>query len=298
MPPQERPKTARSIRIEDIDRGVKTWFDKVLDHHVSTPDGETRKVTVKFAAGERWVASRDREGVRDKEGRLILPVIHIRRLDIDLTEGESGLGANVPRLQVARKVSEETSDLVALDDLRPISERRLGESAVYEIYTIPFPSSMVANYRVRCQMQYQTHMNELIERLLSQLEFYDVPSFVISLAGDHRWEGIKAGDGSTELTSEHRAEYGDRPPLDDYYVVGYIEGKVSDAGNMDEFTDQERILQLSFDFRVPITLMLDPPGEQPAVQVERTAFRVTMGLEEVHVVENAAQADRIFGRSK
>lgn len=298
MPPREVPEVARTIRIEDIDRGVKSWFDRVLDLHVTSPQGDRRKVPVKFSAGERWVAAADRQGIRDRDGRLILPVIHIRRTSIDPTQGQSALGSNVPRLQVARLVSEETSDLANLDDLRPISDRRLGGSAVYDIYTVPFPASLVAHYKVRCQMQYQTHMNEFIEEMVYQLEFFDVPSFVISLSGETRYEGIPTGEGSTEMAVEPRAIYEERKPLSDYYVVGYLDGPISDDGNMDEFTDQERILQLSFNFQVPVTLMLDPPGEHPAVHVERTAFGVRMGLEEVHVIENREQADRIFGRRK
>lgn len=298
MPPEVRPAFARTIRIEDIDRGVKQWFDRVADVHVTTPQGDRRKVTVKFAAGERWVAAADRQGIRDRDGRLILPVIQIRRVGIDSSSSMSALGANVPRLQVARLVSEKTSDLANLDSLRPISQRRLRGPAVYDVYTVPFPSTNIIPYRVRVQCQYQTQVNEVIEKLLSKLEFYDVPSFVVSLVDDNREAGIKTGLGSTELAPEAHSPFELRRPLADYYVVGYIEGDFGDEGNMDEFTDQERILQLQFSFRVPVTLMLDPEGERPAVQKERTAFGITMGDEEVHLVDDPAVADRIFGREK
>lgn len=298
MPPEVRPAFARTIRIEDIDRGVKQWFERVADVHVTTPQGDRRKVTVKFATGERWVAAADRQGIRDRDGRLVLPVIQIRRVGIDSSSSMSALGANVPRLQVARLVSEKTSDLASLDSLRPISQRRLRGSAVYDVYTVPFPSTNIIPYRVRVQCQYQTQVNEIIEKLLSKLEFYDVPSFVVSLVDDNRETGIKTGLGSTELAPQASSPFELRRPLADYYVVGYLEGDFGDEGNMDEFTDQERILQLQFSFRVPVTLMLDPEGERPAVQRERTAFGITMGDEEVHLVDDPAVADRIFGREK
>lgn len=298
MPPEVRPIFARTVRIEDIDRGVKQWFDRVADVHVMTPQGDRRKVTVKFASGERWVAAADRQGIRDRDGRLILPVIQIRRVGIDSTTSMSALGVNTPSLQVARLVSEKTSDLANLDTLRPISQRRLQGSAVYDVYTIPFPSSNVIPYRVRIQCQYQTQMNEVIEKLLDNLNFHGVPSFVVSLADDTRDTAIRTGLGSTEATALDQSPFELRPGLSDYYVVGYLEGSLGDEGNMDEFTDQERILQLQFSFRVPATLMLDPEGRRPAVQRERTAFGITMGAEEVHVVDDPAVADRIFGRQK
>jgi hypothetical protein len=44
--------------------------------------------------------------------------------------------------------------------------------------------------------------------------------------------------------------------------------------------------------------MLDPEGERPAVQVQRTAFGLSLGREEAHVIDDPAEADRIFGRPK
>ncbi len=245
------------------------------------------------------MAAADRQGVRDRDGRLILPVIHIRRTGVDpASETHTALGINVPRLQVARLVSEKTSDLANLDQNRPISNRRLRDSAVYEVWSIPYPSANSLTYKVRVQVQYQTHMNEMIEKILNRLEFFNVPSFVISLAHENKDAGIKTGDGSTELTPEKSSDFDVREPLSDYYVVGYIEGALGDEGNMDEFTDQERILQLQFNFRVPTVLVLDPDGERPAVQMERTAFGLFLGDEEVHVVDDPEIADRIFGREK
>jgi hypothetical protein len=294
LPPRELPPTARTIRIEDIDRGVKSYFDRQVDASVTSPGGDRRKVPVKLSSGERWVAAADRQGIRDRDGRLILPIIQIRRGPLDLTAGATALGANVPRLQLARLVSEKTSDLANLDQSRPISQRRLRDSAVYDVYTIPFPCSTKVVYKVRIQTQYQHQMNEIIERFVSRLEFFDVPTFVISLVNDNREGPIKLGDGQTELAPTVDSEYSARTPLSDYYVVGYVQGSLNDEGNQEEFTDQERIIQTQLEFHVPAVLMLDPAGSRPAVQRERTAFSVSLLDEEVVVVDNAADADLIF----
>lgn len=298
MPPEVLPQTARTIGIEDIDRGVVRWFDRIVDVHVMSPQGDRRKVTVKFSAGERWVAAADRQGIRDRDGRLILPVIMVSRVGVESVSTMSALGAGVPTLQVARLVSERGSDLANLDSLRPISQRRLRDSTVYDVYTVPFPSSTIINYRVRVQCQYWTHVNEVVQKILSSLNFHHVPSFVIGIGADDLPVSIPSGDGTTERVSTAHPPFEARPPLSDYYVVGYIEGDLGGQGNTDEFTDQERILQLEFRFRVPATLMLDPEGRQPAVHRERTAFGITMGSEEIHVVDDPRVADRIFGRQK
>ena len=291
---EELPPTARTIGITDVDRGVKRWFEKVVAATVQTPDGEFQAVTVKFASGERWVASADRQGIRDRDGRLILPIIQVSRLGFDPVSNMTAVGANVPTMQISRKISEKTSALATLDYSRLISERRLRDSAVYDVYTIPFPVNGVINYKVKVQAQYIHQLNTIQEKLLSKLEFFDVPSFVISLAADEQQVGIPVGNGDTELIPEDHAPYDLRKPLSDYYVVGYLDGDFGDGGNLEEFTDQERIVQLSLSFRVPVALMLDPSGELPAVQKETTAFGVTMGDEAVHAVSSEVM-DKIFG---
>lgn len=298
LPPRGLPPTARTLRIEDIDRGVRNWFDRVADVHVTTPQGDRRKVPVRFAAGERWVAAADRQAIRDRDGRVILPVIQVRRVAIDATSGMMALGANVPRLQIARLVSSKTPALATLDRQRPLSSRRLRGGAVYDVYTVPFPTTNLLRYQVTVQCQYQTHANEFVEKVFSKLEFFDVPSFVISLVGDDRESGNPTGRGSTEVEPGFHSPYENRPPLSQYYVVGYIEGDIGDSGNVEEFTDQERIIQLRFGFNVPAALMLDPEGERPAVQVDRTAFTVELGDEEVHVVDSPEDLDDVFGPLK
>lgn len=296
MPPRVVPATARAIGSEDVDRGVKRWFINVVEAHVSFPDGSRRKVPVKFSSGERWVASADRQGIRDRNGQLILPVIHVGRDSLDPVGGDQlALGTGVPRMQVAKLISSKASALSNLDQSRPISERRLRDGSVYEIVTVPFPITAQMNYKVTIQCTSIQQMNEITEKILSRLEFQSVPSFVISLSGDERNKGLPTGDGSTELEPADGSRYQDRPPLSDYYFVGYLEGDWSSKGNLDDFTDQERIIELSFGFRVPVALMLDPGGTRPAVQVERTSFAVKMGDEEVHTVDDLSDLDLIFG---
>jgi len=295
MPPQIRPPTARNIGIEDIDRAVKKWFSHVVNPYVVTPNGDRRAVPVLFSAGERWVAASDRAGIRDKDGRVILPVIQIGRTGINTSQNLTALGSNVPRLQVSRLISEKTPALAELDRSRPLSSRRLRQAAVYEVYTIPFPITMALPYSVTVQAQYQWQMNQIIQKILSKLEFYDVPSFVIDIDGLNRPAGVSTGEGTTELTSDEIAPYEIRSALTDYYVVGYLEGDITNEGNMDEFTDQERIIQLRYNFHVPTALMVDPEGEKPAVQKETTAFNISLDAEEVHAVDSPADLDKIFG---
>ena len=41
----------QSIEIETVDQAIVDWFDKTVDSHVVSPNGDLRKVPVLFAAG-------------------------------------------------------------------------------------------------------------------------------------------------------------------------------------------------------------------------------------------------------
>lgn len=283
----------KQITIKDIDRGIKSWFDNTLDMHVKTPQGEMRKVTVKFSSGERWVAANDKSGARDKDGRLILPLISIHRKNIDPFNNTTALGINLPRFQIAKTVSDKTIDLYNLDRDRPISDRRIRDAAIYDVWTIPYPSANNFFYSVKIQTQYNLHMNEIVEKIYNRLEFFAVPTFVIDLTFSNKEKSIAVGDGKSEIIPHIDSSYELRKTLKNHYCVAYIEGSIQNATN-EENTDQERVIELSFDIKVPAVLMLDPVGDKPAVAVEKTAFCLKIGDENVHFVKNKEEADKIF----
>jgi hypothetical protein len=198
-------------------------------------------------------------------------------------------------MQVARLVSPKTSQLANLDLGRPVSQRRLRQGAVYEIWTIPFPTTGVMPYTVKVRAQFQQQINEIVEKIMHNLEFFEVPSFLIELDGDPRPQGIPAGQGSTETLPADRQRFAARHPLTDYYVVGYFDGNIQTQGNLADFTDQERVLEIEFSLNVPVALQLDPEGERPAVQKEQTAFHVELGEEKCTVVDSYEELDVIFG---
>lgn len=295
MPPDVHSAGGRPIRIEDVDRAVKLWFDKDVDANVDDQRGAPRKVPIIFSSGERWVASSDERGIRDRDGRLILPVISIHRMSIDPINNMSALGANVPRMQISRLVAPKSADLSNADKMRAISTRRLNASAVYEITTIPFPFTGLARYEVVLQAQYIHQVNSIVEKMMAQLEYYDVPNFVMKIDGDGRREAVPDGIGQSELQSERTVAFDDRIPITGPYVVGYFDGDFGDSGNLQEFTDQERIVEMKFNFKVPVVLQLDPDGNEPAVQKQLTAFSVSLGDEQVCFVDDEEELDLIFG---
>lgn len=292
MSKEERTEFYRSVRLEDVDRAIYRWFDRTVDAHVLSPTKDRHKVPVVLASKERWVTAKDAKGMRDQSGRLILPVISVRRTGFNPKSDMSALGVNTPTLTVSKRVSEKTAIVRNAISERPISSRRLQDAVVYEITSIPFPSNGIASYELTIQTQYVQQMNSIIEKIMASLEFYETPCFVATLDAD-KSEGI--GNGKTsELTSPDHAENSIRKPLDVYYFVAFLDSDMSTQDNFTEFTDEERIVKYSLSFTVPVYMHLDPEGKPVAVRKTRTAFNVRFGDEQTTFVDDPYEIELIF----
>lgn len=279
----QNPVKYREVTLRTIDQAVHDWFERTVDAHVERPDGKLYRVPAQFSAGERAVSSRERRGIRDQNGVLILPVISIRRTSIEPTPSMSALGTETPVLQIAKRVAGKTNDLMNLNVNRDPQFRAPLKPVVYEVTTIPFPDRSVLTYELQVQAQFIGQMNSILEKMFHELDLNK--SFVAPFDNDGRHPPVGV-------------PFEKREPLRTGYVVGFMESTSSDQGNFEEFTDQERIVRWSTQFTVPAVLQLDPEGEKPSVQRETTAFGLSFGREQVHLVDDPEEADRIFGRHR
>ena len=99
-----------SIGIEDIDRAVFKLFDEKLNFQ-TTQKGESKKVPVVFAAGERFALTRRKNPIRDKNNALILPIISVMRGDVDFSPDQGGKKTAItfreqPSYIIKRRLSE------------------------------------------------------------------------------------------------------------------------------------------------------------------------------------------------
>lgn len=268
------------ITLETIDLAIRDWFDKTVDAHVAQPNGLRKKVSVGWSAGERWVSAREKKGIRDTNGILILPIISIRRSAIEPGGGMSALGTETATLQISKRISEKTNNLANLWAQRESYRRTPAKPVVYEVTTIPFPDRNILTYEIQIQAQYISQMNVIIEKMFHELDI--AKSFVAPFENDGRHPLI--GD-----------QFEDRPKMNKNYVVGFFDSTINDGGNFEEFTDQERIVRFSTTIKVPAVLQLDPEGEKPAVTVTRTAFGLNFSDETVHFTDNPSDIRKIFG---
>lgn len=271
-----------NVTLETVDQAIHDWLERTVDVHVDHPNGERKRVPVQYSSGERWVTSRQKKGIRDANGVLILPIISFRRTSIDPAPNMSALGAETPNLQISRRIDPKSNTLQNVSKNRGPSHK-IAKPVIYEVTTIPFPDRSILNYDINIQTQYIVQMNTILEKIFHQLDIHK--SFVAPLHNNNR-------------QPQTGVPFEDRKKMKDPYVVGFFENTVSDGGNLEEFTDQERIVRFSTSIKVPAVLQLDPEGTKPAITVERTAYKVNFGGERVKFVDDPEELDKIFGPHK
>lgn len=265
-----------NVTIESIDRAIKDWFDRSVDVRVKSPNGELKKVSVIFSQGERWSVGRSRQTFRDENGVLILPVISIRRTSMDLDASMSALGVQTDSIRIARRLDPKT---MSLHDLEQLKVNGMAKTAIYDTFTIPYPDRMLGHYQLIVQAQYVQQMNDILQKIWKELDIQR--SFVAPIHNDgKRASKANQGEGSKFVGP---------------YVVGFFKGTMADSGNFDEFTDTERVVKYTADLVVPFNLVTQPEGEPAAVKIKRSAYKLVLGDEQTHFVENQAELDKIFG---
>ncbi len=227
----------RPVTIKTVDQAVYDYFDRKVHLTVDSNDseGSRKDVKIMFATGERWKLARDKKGIRDENKTLILPLITIQRMDIDRTPGFNSFGQEVPHITVSSQISGKTPTLQGLLETRKLNgfpEPRK-DKVVREYLTIPTPDYATVYYQILIWAQYQSQMNEMLERIFHAYDYKD--SFALPV------------------------DYDGRKPLGTgYYFVGFREGNVSSQSNFEEFTDQERIIRYTYNIKVSAFFILDP----------------------------------------
>ena len=100
-----------SIGIENIDRALFNLFDKQLSFETSAK-GVAKKVPVIFSTGERFVLTRRKKPIRDRNNTNILPLISIQRQNLDLGPNQGGKNTAIsyraqPNYVIKHRLSEK-----------------------------------------------------------------------------------------------------------------------------------------------------------------------------------------------
>lgn len=149
------------------------------------------------------------------------------------------------------------------------SQKRLGfpvtkKPPVQEYITIPFPDFCTLSYEVIVWTQYQTQMNEVLEKIFYNYDYMD--SFV--MWSEYEQKTMK-GDG--------------------YRFVGFRDGSVTPQTNIEEFSEQERVIKYVYSIKVPAYLILDPKDEALAYGRNKSNSKGDDNSKAVYKTQNAVE---------
>lgn len=257
-----------SCGIEDVDGALKNLFFEDIGFTTKKDHGPDKNITINrpliiFATGERWALAKKLHPPRDRNRKLLLPAISIRRTGFEQTKNDtSGRGINqtTGNLVIKRRLSEEfdrnyqnllnknlfnnltnvpTSTTVSRSSKKNreggLLEPNVGNN-VWEIITIPQPQFFTTTYEIVFWTQYTFHMNEMIEK------------FVTSYLPQDKMFKLQTDKG--------------------YWFMAYVDDNFQSSGNFEDFKEAERIIRYTVTMKVK-GFILASEGDTNKVPVRR-----------------------------
>lgn len=257
--------------IEDADMSLFRLFDKDIGFTVRLVEAGNKQIQIKkpfviFATGERFALAKRLRPPRDRNNTLMLPAISIRRTSIEQTSADitnRGINQFSGPLAIKRRLEKgdrdyqnlvnklgfkhlsnvpstrrETGELANQTEVAQggLLETRVSSNNMWEIITIPQPQFFTASYEVIFWTSFTQHMNYMIE------------TFMSSFLPNDRIHKLVTDKG--------------------YWFLAYTEDQYPNQENIDDFTEDERILRYSFTVSVK-GYVLAPQHPTNAVPVRR-----------------------------
>jgi hypothetical protein len=246
--------TIPPVGIEDADMALFNLFNKDIGFTIRQVEAANKRVQIKkpyviFATGERFAIAKKLRPPRDKNSQVMLPAISIRRTSIEQTNDDiTGRGMNQfsgniiikRRLEKGDKDYQNLINKFGFKNLQqpPSSGRNSGireeensldaqsggllapklGNNMFEIITAPQPQFFTAVYEVAFWTNFTQHMNYLIE------------TYFASFLPNDRIHKLVTPKG--------------------YWFLAHTDENVINQENIDDFTEDERVLRYSFNVKV------------------------------------------------
>jgi len=233
--------------IEDVDRAVFKLFNEQLPLFFESK-GNTERIPVIFATGERAFILRRNKPLTDRHGALILPLVSILRSNLtqEKTAGGFGVGPGTGTQEIFRRKYVDSMDIFAENNSEGLlnqnnvvnSKKHVGPSVrgyrrnvsgpviknefsspVTEIISMANPRYFSATYEITLWTQYLQEMNNVIEAIVTN--YTNGPSKSFRLESDKG-----------------------------YWFVGFMDPAFGGELNFDSMTDAERIVKYNFSISV------------------------------------------------
>lgn len=224
--------------LETIDTAVFGFLNTFLDPHTNSNSGRI-KVPILWLGTERPYQIKNNKELRDKVGKLKLPLLTLSRTNVSADDQSVGSyqsyfpGDSSPeggRVSITRVIKQDKTRNFANADANRKSEgdetRKnplvTNKKIVYETLLIPKPTYVTCTYEVNIRTEYQQQMNDIIPALI-------VDQNNIAVVEDSGWkyelfiqEDFSLGSNANSLGSDERMFTSKVT----FKVYGYLTGDV------------------------------------------------------------------------
>ena len=264
--------------ISDVDRAVFNLFDKDINFVVENR-GTTEKVPVIFATGERFALLKRHEPLRDDAGRLVIPLISIRRTGIDQSRSSSatpGPRADTGEMVIKKKLSKKDPRYQALLNKSNLMNQSNVASPANVAETDPnrnAEAGRVGTRRPDAQFTGDSYPGYLLNNQLDKniFEIITIPNPVFfsvkyevvfwTQYTQHMNQVIETFMSSYSPVGSGRSEFKITSDKG-YYFVAFVDDTFTNQDNFDDFTDQERIVRYQLGLTVTGYLIApENPGD-------------------------------------
>jgi len=147
--------------LEDVDWAIMSYISDVIKPTV-IENGQTIDVPVMYANGEKWAQVQARGFMRDRKGKIMTPVISIRRGSITERDSLKSLGVNNNPLGNNLLIQNKHSMANQYDRFSLIT----GTKKRNEYYVVPIPEFVDVSYEILLWTEYTEQMNSLVQQIM------------------------------------------------------------------------------------------------------------------------------------
>lgn len=257
--------------IETVDSAMLSWI-KAHVPSVETKQG-TRVPPILWATAERSYQVKNDADIRDENGMMIYPVITLQRTSMDKsltrrvglpnTFATSGLGGS--QFQIGKVINQEKSknfanqDSLATGAFDPLL---CNNRVVYDVYSTPAPVWVNVNYKITFRSEFQQQMNDMV------LPYIIYPRGINEI--------IIAQDGHS--------------------FPAFVQETISSSDNVTDFTEDERVLETSYEIKVLAYFVGDKSNPARVPQRRETIVSVEMPRE-TSIIGEMSDYQNLFGVS-
>ena len=240
---QDKTEISTPSTLENIDTAIYRFINDTLSPHTVTNAGR-EKVNVLWMGTERTFQIKNNKELRDKVGKLRLPLITVSRTAVTRDDAFKGsvqatyINGKSDYIEVRRIVQQDKTQNFQNasrkrqekgDNTGPVSTKKI----VYETISIPKPTYLTCIFEINIRTEYQQQMNHLLPLFMNSRKNYfiienDGYQYEAFIQDDYGLSSNQANLGQDERMFNAKVQI---------KVLGYING--NDINNAEPVVKRE-----------------------------------------------------------